>query len=316
MRDLLESLPTAKLLKTEEFVILLILAYSRLNDAAKAADLLHLSEPLFPQIRQDRTRIRFLGAAAEICIDQGRFAEADRLAHEIQDYAYKTHDGVLAVHAAMLLGTSAGSRGDFLQSLRYSNRALASVEGHSTRWIPALHHNLGVAYRELGFIAEAERHFELASRHSGPEWMQAITNIDRAILYLIGGDPAAGRELACHALTLFQRMQSFGGMAEAHCILARIAATEGELSHARQELTSALSLATHGSLLLLAQIYEEVTALELLCGNRQARKEAEETAERYYRQIDALSRVKRMKLRLKVLSTGDPALAVPTASPA
>jgi hypothetical protein len=93
-------------------------------------------------------------------------------------------------------------------------------------------------------------------------------------------------------------------MAEAHRILGRIAATEGELTQARQELTSALSLAAHGSMLLLAEIYEEVTALELLCGNRQARKEAEEKAERYYRQIDAALRTKRMKLRLKMLSTG------------
>jgi ATP/maltotriose-dependent transcriptional regulator MalT len=304
MRDLLESLPAAKLLETEEFVILLMLAYSRTSDASKGADLLQLSAPLFPHTRQDRTRIRFLGAAAEIYMDQGRFTEADRLAHEIQDYAYKTRDGVLAVHASMIRGNIAGHRGDFLQSLGYFSRALASVEQHSTRWIPVLHHNIGVTYRELGFIAEAERHFELSSRQARPEWMQAITNMDRAILRLMVGDPAAARELAYRGMTLLDGIQSQGGMAEAHCILGRIAAAEGHTTEARQELTSALSLVAGGNLLLLAQIYEEVAALELIVGNQQAREEAEATAERYYKQLDAAPRVKRMKLRLEELSIG------------
>jgi tetratricopeptide (TPR) repeat protein len=299
IRTLLAPLSLERVLATDEYIILLVLAYARLGYSTQAATLLQAAASVFPPTRRDRNRTRFLNAAADYARRQGRLSEAEAMANEMLEYAHRTRDDSIMLNAFVILGITSGMRGDYVQSLRHFNRALASDSG---RWTSVIHHNLALSYRELGFVAESQRHFEQAARHPRADWLEAGTMLDRAILLHLAGDEAAATELALRALEWFERIQSRLGMAEARTVLARIAASEGKLEQARQELESAFETLPPGDALLTAQAYEEAAVVAVMSGDVEARDTAQAAAEELYLQMEAGPRIERMRLRLEVLS--------------
>jgi tetratricopeptide (TPR) repeat protein len=302
IRELLSPLDVEQLLASEEFTLLLLFAYLRLGDQTKAATLLQAAAPLFPATRSDRNRIRFLNAAANHTLRQGRLSDTEDLANEMLVYGHRTRDDSTMLSAFIVLGIVAGTRGDYIQALRHFTRALASSHSDSGRWISVVHHNMAVAYRELGFAAESQRHFEEAAKKPRPSWVEGGSMLDRALLLLQVGDEPAAAELARRAMECFERIQSPLGIAEARTVLARIATAEAEVDQARQELESAFEMLQPGDALLTAQAHEEAAVVAALSGDTEARVAAQATAEQLYLQMEASPRIERMRLRLGVLS--------------
>ena len=308
IRALLEPLPLPALLANEELALLLLYAHIRLADISRAAELAELLAPLFPPERSDRNRRRYLFVAADLLLHGGRTTEFEALTQELHEQALQAHDTASVLRAVVNLGVRAGIRGDFVNSIRYMYRGLAiptAVDGG--RWTPMLHHNLAISYRELGMIAEAERHFEQSARYPRPEWMQALTSIDRAILLHVVGEAATAERLAQHALATMERAGTSGGMAECWYVLGMISIGTGELGAARRHLDRAAELLPPGNLLLAAQLHEEFAVLHLLDGDADAGGAARAGAERLYAELDALPRVERMRLRLEVVAAGNAA---------
>jgi tetratricopeptide (TPR) repeat protein len=302
IREMLSPLNLERVLASEEYTILLLYAYLRLGDGAEATALLNAAGSVFTPDRSDRNRIRFLCAAAEHAWREGRLAEAEIAAHEVLDVAHRKRDEAAMLHGLSALGIAAALRGDPVQSLRHFNRALPFRDRDSGRWISGLHHNLAVVYRDLGFLAESQRHFEEAARHPRGVWLEVLTTLERALLLHVVGDGAAAEALARLGLNMSERIQFRSGMAEARTVLARIAIGMGELDQARRELESALGLLQHGDALLAAQTHEEAAILALLSGDAKACADAKKAAEEFYRVIEAHPRIERMRLRLEVLS--------------
>lgn len=302
IRTLLAPLPLDRVLATDEYAVLLLLAYDRLGDSTEAAALLKAAESFFPSTRQDRYRMRFLNAAADHARRQGRLSEAEAIASEMLEYAHRTRDEAITLNAFVILGITSGMRGDFVQSLRHFNRALASGDSDSGRWISVIHHNVAVSYRELGFVAESQRHFEEAARHPRANWLEAGTMLDRALLLHSVGDEAAATELALRAVERFESIKSHLGLTEARTVLARIAAAEGKLEPARWELASAFKTLPPGDALLTAQAHEEAAVIEALAGDWLARDAAQAVAAQLYLQMEARPRLERMRVRMELLS--------------
>jgi ATP/maltotriose-dependent transcriptional regulator MalT len=299
---LAEGLPLERILENEELALVLLSAHSRLNHADEIQALLEAMRPLFPSTRRDRNYARFLFLAAENGQMHGTLVESDRLAHEGLEHAHSLDDVRLAFWGLMVLGVNAGIRGDFQQLLLHLNRALASYTRGSERWLPVLHHNIAIGYRDMGFIAEAERHFEIAARYPRPAWMEGITDMERALLLQMTGDMAAAAELARRAREAFERLGWSPGLADARMILGRVAAGAGRLDEAEAHLQAAADLVPRGHALLEAQVNEEFAALALLRGDAAAREAAEARATELYRATEATQRLERMRRRLASLA--------------
>jgi tetratricopeptide (TPR) repeat protein len=301
IRELLSPLDPQRVLASEELTLLLLFAYLRLGDHKQAESLLQAAAPSFPATRNDRNRIRFVNAAANHTLRQGRMSETEALANEMLGYGHRTRDDSTIFNALLILGIVSGTRGDYVQALRHFMRAQASSHSDSGRWASVVQHNLAVAYRELGFAAEAQRHFEEAAQQSRPIWLEAGTMLDRALLLHLICDEAAAAELGRRALEWFESIQSRAGIAEARTVLARIAAAEGKLEQARQELD--FRTLPPGDALLTAQAHEEAAVIAALSFDLVARDTAQAAAEKLYLQMEAGPRIDRMRLRLEVLST-------------
>lgn len=303
IRRLLEPLPLSTLLATEEFALLLLYAHNRLMDLAKSAELLEAAAPCFPPERDDRNRRRFLFAKAEVLMHRGRLSESEALLQDLEARSVQAQDTPSVLQATINLAVTSGIRGDNVQAIRHTYRALAIPDPlNGDRWTPVLHHNLGVSYRELGLIAEAERHFEQAGRYPRPEWMKAITDLDRAVLRHVVGESVTAERIAQHSLAVLERAGAHGRVAECWCVLGAIATSMGDLSAARNYLDAALRSLPPGNVLLPGQVHEELAVLHLLEGDTEAHHAARMTAARLYEQIDALPRMENMRVRLEVLA--------------
>jgi ATP/maltotriose-dependent transcriptional regulator MalT len=297
---LVERLPLERMLANEEMALVLLTAHSRLNRADDVPPLLDALRPRFPSTRRDRNYVRFRFLAAEHAQMLGRLVESDQLTHEGLEHA--GDDARLAFWGLMVLGVNAGIRGDYPELLRHLNRALASYAHGSERWLPVLHHNIAIGYRDMGFIAEAERQFELAARYARPVWMEGITDMERALLLLMTGDAAAAGELARRARETFERLDWSPGLADARVILGRVAAGAGRLDEAEAHLRAAADFVPRGHVLLEAQMNEEFAALAVLRGDAAGREAAEARATRLYEATEAAPRLERMRRRLAALA--------------
>lgn len=302
IRELLSQLSPDRLLASEECTILMLYAYLRLDDGPHAAALLKAAASVFTPERSDRNRIRFICASGEHAWRQGRLSDAEKLAGEVLDFAHRTGDGAFMLHGLSALGVTAAIRGDFVQSVRHLNRALPFRDSDSGRWRSGLHHNLGTSYRDLGFTAESQRHFEEAGRHPRPAQLEAITTVDRALLFHAIGDVGAAKELAHLGFAMSERIPLRSGMAEARLLLASLAALEHELERAREELMAVFQLLPVGDHLLRGQTYEEAAIIAALSGDMLSSAMAESEAEQIYRRLEALPRIANMKSRLAELA--------------
>jgi tetratricopeptide (TPR) repeat protein len=304
IRDALEPLPRAEVLGNEELSLQLLYAYLYLRDLAMAMALAVELRPVFAPSRNDRNYRRFLNAYAHLVQLSGGLAEGQALVEELQEKAQDAGDERHAFHAALQLGVITGLQGDFVQSVRHGYHALAlsdTLDGG--RWTSILHHNLGISYRELGLIAEAQRHFEQSARHPRPDWMAATGDLDRALLLHVVGDFETAAGLARNSLATFQRVESRAGMAEAHLVLARVALGQRDVDEAAAQLDRLMELLDPSEVLIRAQAQEELAVLHLLRGDPAGRAEAERTADGLYRGMEAPWRAERMRMRLQILDS-------------
>lgn len=304
IRDALQRLPRAEVLANEELSLQLLYAHLYLRESAVATELAAELRPVFSPARNDRNYRRFLNAYAHLVQLGGGLSEGQLLVEELQEKSQDAGDERHAFHAALQLGVITGLQGDFVQSVRHGYHALAlSDTTDGGRWTSILHHNLGISYRELGLIAEAQRHFEQAARHPRPDWMVATGDLDRALLLHVVGDFDTAAGLARNSLATFARVDSPTGMGEAHLVLAKVALGQRNVDEAAAQLDRVMELLNPNDVLVVAQAQEELAVLHLLRGDEGARAEAERTADGLYRGLEAPWRAERMRMRLEILDS-------------
>lgn len=305
VRELLGTLSMDRLLRTPELASLLLHAHIHLQDYARAEQMLEQMRPSFSVRPNDTLHRRFVNAEAGLYCRRGQLAESDALSHTLLEMAYAAGDIELVLNANSMLGIAAIDRGDFVYALRMLQRCLALPDEVREDWMPVVHHNLAVAYRELEFTAEAERYFEASERGTTAEWVSAHNAVDRAVLlYRTGDDPAAAWALAAHGLAIFERLGMLPGIAESRLALAQIMGSRGDVAHARALVNRALAELPPGHILLSAQLHEELAALDVMEGRPGT--DARAAAEAFYGQLAAGPRLQRMRERLEHLGTGRP----------
>jgi ATP/maltotriose-dependent transcriptional regulator MalT len=304
IRGALEALPRGDVLASDELSLQLLYACIYLRDTVAAAALAAQMEPRFAHGRNEAAARRFLNAQGQIALVRGELTASQRLVEELRDKAELAGDPPQQFYATVHLGIIAGLRGDFTASLQECYRALAMCGTVDTDvWLPVLHHNLALSFREIGMIAEAERHFELSTRDPRPDWVTATTALDRALLRYVVGDFETAAGMARNGLALFQRIGSANGVADAHVVLARIALGQRDEDEAAAQLALAEERLDPSETMVMAQLQEERAVLHLLRGDEAGRARAAAAADEAYRRLEAPWRAERMRMRLESLAS-------------
>lgn len=178
------------------------------------------------------------------------------------EYAAAWDNEEFAARAANNLGIIANIRGRREAALTWYERALASYSlVGNPRGLAQTHHNVGIAYRDLGFVPEAEAHLRRAmelARSAESEDVIALAEAEIASLRALGGDGVLAESLARRALERFERLGDPLGRAEAMRVLGVAARTSGRESDALRRLDDALAIAReHSEPLLTAEIQRD-----------------------------------------------------------
>lgn len=242
----LRSIPLEGLLAEPELGFHYADACHRIGQAARARE---IAEQLEATVLRLGDRGLFLALVNVIGIAHFGAGEIDS-AHarfgSLLEYAVAWHNEEFAARAANNLGIIANLRGRTEAALTYFERALASyTRVGNPRGLAQTHHNLGIAYRDLGHLPEAEGHLRQAlglATTAESEDVVALAEAEMANLKLRAGDPPLTRSLARRALERFERLGDPLGTAEARRVLALADEAAGRLEEALDQLEQALAV--------------------------------------------------------------------------
>lgn len=237
-------------------------ACHRIGQAARARE---IAEQLEPTVLRLGDRGLFLALVNVIGIahfGSGDIESANARFAFLLEYAVAWHNEDFAARAANNLGIIANVRGRSEEALTYFERALASyTRVGNPRGLAQTHHNLGIAYRDLGYLTDAEAHIrqglDLATT-AVSEDVAALAEAEMANLKLRGGDPPLARSIARRALERFERLGDPLGSAEARRVLALADEAAGHLDDAMHQLDRALAVGrAHDDPFLLAEVQRD-----------------------------------------------------------
>jgi tetratricopeptide (TPR) repeat protein len=238
----------------------------RIGRAEKAhADLDALDEATrrYGNVRLRRRRLNLLGSlqfeAGEV--DQAR----DTWLTQLNDSA-SAGDEEFAARACNNLGVVATIRDDLPGALTYYARAASAyLQVGYTRGLGQAHHNLGITYREMGFLYQSDAHFRDADRLgriASSEDEVARVAQERALLLYLLGDPMLARVTARSALDAYRALEDPVGVAEVRRVLGLVALGEGDLHEADAHFSGALEVARRlGARLLEGEVLAAQSAL-------------------------------------------------------
>jgi tetratricopeptide (TPR) repeat protein len=208
------------------------------------------------------------------------------------DDATAAGDEQFAARACNNLGVVATLRDDLPEALAYYARAVAAYfkVGYE-RGLGQSHHNLGITYREMGFLNEADSHFRTAerfARRASSDDEVARVAQERALVVYFLGDADLARHTARSALETYGRLQDPVGEAEAHRVAGLIDLGEGEVATAEASLEEALGTAREASAVLLeAEVLAARAALRSLGGREDEARADEDRAVALFEAIGA-----------------------------
>ena len=225
-------------------------------EAVRDLDALEARIARFGNVPLRRKRLNLLGS---LRFESGDVDGARDLWLTQLDDSTAAGDEQFAARACNNLGVVATLLDDLPAALGYYARALAAYfrVGYE-RGLGQSHHNLGITYREMGFLHEADAHFRSADRFArvaSSEDEVARVAQERALLQYLLGDADLARHTAGSARDVYQRLEDPVGAAEVERVLGLIELGEGEAERAQAAFDRCLAAATeHSAVLLRAEV--------------------------------------------------------------
>ncbi len=270
--------------------LLLAEAYLRTGDARTARRWLDTATGLLSRVGDrpaERRAINMQGAAA---FSLGRLDAAAESFGTALDMARVDGDGLLTARAINNLGAIEALRGNTAGAIAAYQLAIPAYQrlGH-TLGLAESWHNLGISYRSLGKLDdadEAERRASEYANESGNLRLVAMAQVGRAEISLLRGDFLWARANASRAATLFSTVPDFLLQADAVRVQADASDRLRIPVVADTLLEKAYQLARdHGHLLQEAQILQTHAHIMLRRGDVTAAARIGSDA------LDAFSRV-------------------------
>ncbi|MBT8405160.1 MAG: tetratricopeptide repeat protein [Gemmatimonadetes bacterium] len=236
------------------------------EDAVRDLDALESRIARFGNVALRRRRLNLLGS---LRFESGDIDGARDLWLTQLDDSTAAGDEQFAARACNNLGVVATLLDELPSALAYYARAVASYfkVGYE-RGLGQSHHNLGITYREMGFLHEADSHFRTAdrlARSASSDDEVARVAQERALLLYLLGDADLARHTARLALEIHERLEDPAGSAEVHRVLGLVDLGEGDIDAAEAALEQALATAHEISAILLkAEILAARAALRSL----------------------------------------------------
>lgn len=272
LAELLEPWGVGDLEVEPELLFLRADVARRLGDAERAEadlDALDAVTRRYGNVPLRRRRLNLLGS---LRFERGDVDGARDMWLRQLDDASEADDPELAARACNNLGVVATLRDELPEALAYYGRAVSAYRriGYA-RGLGQAHHNMGITYREMGFLNESDAEFRAADRFarrasSGDE--EARVAQERALLLFLLGDATLARLVAGSALVAYETLGDPVGIAEVHRVEGLVALGEGDHEAADQKLEYALAGAReHGARLLEGEVLAARCALRAVQGS-------------------------------------------------
>lgn len=252
----------AEALAVPELAYLYADSFWRVGEPARTLEWVEALEPAVRRGAGARLLLRVVNLGGMAAFEAGDTAAAEGRFAELLELASELGEDEFTARASNNLGVLANVRGSREVALTYYQRALAAYHrlGH-LRGLAQTHYNLALSYREIGFLKEAETHYESAARFAeqgGSLDVLGLAESDRGLLCLQAGDPAMAVALASLAHRRFQALGDPVRAAEAQRVLGLAAARQGRRDDALRLFDDALRTAVaHGNLILRAEVQQE-----------------------------------------------------------
>jgi tetratricopeptide (TPR) repeat protein len=242
--------------------------------------------------------------------ESGQIDEAENSFGELLSAAAEAEDAEFAARASNNLGVLANVRGDGALALTCYERALAAYQRlGQLRGLAQTHHNLGISYRDLGRIEEADAHYLRAIDYAGraqSEDVIALAETERAVVRIRSGDAPMAEQFALRALARFERLGDPVRSAEAERVLAEAARAAGRLEVARERLERAFAVAQlHANLLLRAEVQRDRGELLHQLGQRDAARTAFTDAAEHFGRLGNTAEAERLLARGRSIWEGE-----------
>jgi len=216
-------------------------------------------------------RMQATNLLGAIAFERGEIADAERHFGQALLLAQELNDSLVAARASNNLASVAHLRGrpDLALSL-YRNAMLSYQRLGDRRGTAETYHNLGLTFRDLAALGDADDAAAEAVRHAsmvGEQALMALTLTGRAEVHLARGDLRLARSELAQANDLAEAAGDELGLAEARRLRALVALEQGEFTDAHRDAEAARAIASrYGSTLLHAEsALASARALHALC---------------------------------------------------
>lgn len=282
-----------------ELLLLAATAATRVGDLDGARSLAEAALAGF-RSRGDRDgRMRALNLLGVIGFEQGRLDDAEEAFRGALSLARELGDSLLVARASNNLASLSHIRGRANEALSLFRGALLSYQRLGDRRGAAeTYHNLGLAFRGMTQLAEAEDASAEAVRHAelvGESALLALTVTGRAEVHVDAGEIGLAEREVAHAVRLAQASDDALGVAEARRIGARAALKRGDFEGAVREAEAAGAIAAEHGAAVLGADSAAVLALALRAGGSPAAEEHRRQVLASYRALGAEPLIERFE---------------------
>ena len=191
-----------------------------------------------------RRAVNLLGAAA---FELGATEVAERHFQHGLALAQQASDYRMAGHTTTNLGMIAHLRGCYDEAIGLYQLAVAAFQQVGfVRGLGEVHHNLALAWRELGQLDRADRHARRAiayAEEAGDDRLLAMAHVGRAELYLRRGEPVVAEAGARLGAERYAAIPDALGEADALRLAGTARTLRGDVIGARSALDRAVALA-------------------------------------------------------------------------
>jgi tetratricopeptide (TPR) repeat protein len=243
----------------------------------------------------------------------GRLDRAEAAFREVMASATSDECAGLGAAATINLAIIAWAKCRYDESLAYSQRAMATYQKRGDAFhIAGCHHNMAMAFKELGLLNASMSQFEMALNghiENGSEREIAYNEFERALVILLLGDIELAELTVRRSLARIRSTGAAGGREEGEAlrVLGTILARSDRAVEAMKALKRARTIAVRAEVRLLeAEVSEELGVLHLRGGNWHKGFSLCDNSARIYVDIGASPRAERLLLRMAKLSAGQP----------
>jgi tetratricopeptide (TPR) repeat protein len=308
--ELLAPIPDEDLLADPELGLLLGSGWFHCGQGKRALAIVHALHESVRREGNSRLHRRLQNLHAAIRLNEGALDQAEELWTDLQEKSDVAGDQLTLSWANSNLAVVADIQCRWEESLSRSQRAGAAYQRlGDLRALARCHHTMGMTYRQLGRLGEADRNFERAAdclRDNGTDDEIAYTEMERGLTLSMLGDTRLARASVERALERFVRLGHAAGEGDSLRVLGMFAIEEGRLLEGRELLGAALARTREaGARLTEAEILEEFAVLEKREGNAGESVRRAGEAGRIYRGMGAGCRAARMERRLGEAASGN-----------